>query len=368
MLQALGLVAVGSPLASAIAQGRCMRAFGTPACDTLPIKPLFDPTGWRTVALDHITMRVAEYEQEAAFYDALLGWRLRSDDGMRALMDIGDFGAMVFESAPELANASPDTMSRGGGGGGRGGRGGRAPARAVVTSLAFGIEPWDAKSVEEGLRARGLDPVADNRANGYESFHVKDPNGFDLQLSNVTPKNRRVAAANATLRSPLPFGPTGWKTVWLDHLSFSVANYKESTSFYSNLLGWTPTYDEGSQNELLIGDVGDIIVRGGNPLSGAFAPGGGRGGAGSASGPRARVDHLSFGISPWDTDAVKAALERRGLRAQVDTSTGDEIHVAAFKSYHTTTPNGYNLQISAVTHDTRLTLSNAVRPKPAGGD
>ena len=54
--------------------------------------------------------------------------------------------------------------------------------------------------------------------------------------------------------------------MWLDHFSFNVSNYKESASFYTNLLGWTPTYDEGSQNELLMGDVGDIIVRGGNPL------------------------------------------------------------------------------------------------------
>jgi len=43
----------------------------------------------------------------------------------------------------------------------------------------------------------------------------------------------------------------------------------------------------------------------------------------------------------------------------------DEIHTAAIKSDHTTTPNGYDLQISAVTHDTRLTLANAVTPKPA---
>ena len=39
-------------------------------------------------------------------------------------------------------------------------------------------------------------------------------------------------------------------------------------------------------------------------------------------------------------------LEKRGLKARVDTSTNDDIHVAAFKSYHTTTPNGYNLQMS----------------------
>ena len=78
------------------------------------------------------------------------------------------------------------------------------------------------------------------------------------------------------------------------------------------------------------------------------------------------MDHISFGISPWDTDGVKAELEKRGLRAQIDTSTGDEIHVAAFKSYHTSTPNGYNLQISYVTHDTRLALPTAVRPMPPG--
>jgi catechol 2,3-dioxygenase-like lactoylglutathione lyase family enzyme len=146
--------------------------------------------------------------------------------------------------------------------------------------------------------------------------------------------------------------------VWLDHLSFGVANYKASASFYANLLGWGPTYDEGSQNELMIGDVGDIIVRGGNPFDPEF-------GRGSARVP-GRVDHISFGISPWDTDSVKAALERRGLNATIDTSDGAEIHVAQYKSYHTATPNGFNLQISSSTHDTRLNLALAVNPRRPG--
>jgi hypothetical protein len=64
---------------------------------------------------------------------------------------------------------------------------------------------------------------------------------------------------------------------------------------------------------------------------------------------------------------VKAELEKRGLRARIDTSTRDDIHVAAFKSYHTTTPNGYDLQISYVTHENRLALPNAVKPKPTSG-
>jgi len=146
--------------------------------------------------------------------------------------------------------------------------------------------------------------------------------------------------------------------VWLDHFSFGAANYKASVSFYTNLLGWGPTYDEGSQNELMIGDVGDIIIRGGNPLDPNFGQGNARAGG--------RIDHISFGISPWDTDKVKEALEKRGLTSTIDTSDGMEIHVAQYKSYHTTTPNGYNLQISYNTHDTRLNLAIAVNPRRPG--
>jgi catechol 2,3-dioxygenase-like lactoylglutathione lyase family enzyme len=350
LLQALGTATVGAPL-SVFAQGRCMRTFGSPACNTDPISSVFEPTGWRTTALDHLTFRVADYRREAAFYVALMGWKLRGDDGRQAVLDIGDWGSVV------LKQAAPDTFeSAGASGAGRGG-----PVRAVVESFSFVIEPWDARAVEAALRARGLAPVADNGRDGFESFHVKDPDGFDLQIGNGNgfARLRRTAPPAATLAAPPPFEPTGWQTVWLDHLSFGVSNYKRSASFYCNLLGWKPTYDEGSQNECLIGEVGDIIIRGGNPL----APGFGQGGPARRIG----IDHISFGIRPWDTDGVKADLERRGLRARVDTSTGDDIHVAAFKSYHTSTPNGYNLQISYVTHDNRLALSNAVRPKPPGG-
>src|SRR5262249_10956417 len=154
---------------------------------------------------------------------------------------------------------------------------------------------------------------------GFESFRVKDPDGFDLQISNSNglTRSRRTSPPTAKLAVAAPFAPTGWKTVWLDHLSFGASNYKASASFYCNLLGWQETYDEGSQNECLIGDVGDIIIRGGNPLDPGFATNGRRDRAG-------RIDHISFGIQPWDTDGVKAELEKRGLRAQVDTSTGDD--------------------------------------------
>src|ERR1043166_2955778 len=83
-----------------LAQGRCIRAYGTPACNTDPIKPVFERTGWRTTGLDHITFRVADPETEAAFYTAVMGWKLRSDDGKKLVMDIGDWGTAVFRRVP----------------------------------------------------------------------------------------------------------------------------------------------------------------------------------------------------------------------------------------------------------------------------
>ena len=324
--------------ACAFGQGRCRDGYETRGCPlsrelaTAPIRPLFAPTGWKTVALDHITWRMPDYRKEAAFYIALMGWKLRSDDGKQAVLDIGDWGSAIFRAAPE-------------------------EQRATVESFCFVIEPWDAKAVEAELRKRGMTPVADNDGHGFESFHVKDPDGFDLQIANGGGLAKaHKTPASAKLEAAPPFDATGWKSIWLDHFSYNASNYKATASFYSNLLGWKETYDEGSQNELLMGDVGDIIIRGGNPNDPNFAAGGGRAG-------RARIDHISFGIEPWDTDGVKADLEKRGLRAQIDTSTRDDIHVAAFKSYHTNTPNGFNLQISYVTHENRLALSNAVRPK-----
>ena len=358
---ALVVILVGASVApSALAQGRCMLTLGAPACNTADITPVFAPTGWKTIAVEQITFQAADYQKEAAFYIALMGWTLRSDDGKQAVLDTGTWGSAIFKKAPATAAAAEAPMA----GSGRG----NAPSRVSVTSFGFVIDKWNAAMVEAELKKRGLAPVADNDGKGFESFHVKDPDGFDLQISNGNglSKSRKIASA-AKLAVAAPFESTGWKTVWLDHFSFSVTNYEETASFYSNLLGWTSTYDEGSQNELLIGDVGNIIIRGGNPLDPNYRKG--------TNG--VRIDHISFGIAPWDTDGVKAELEKRGLRAQIDTSSkhqapdgtwvADDIHTAQFKSYHTQTPNGYNLQISYVTHDNRLALSNAVKPRKTDG-
>jgi catechol 2,3-dioxygenase-like lactoylglutathione lyase family enzyme len=349
LLKALGAGVAIRPV-FAFAQGQCGGArAGTPECDPTPAALPFERTGWKTIRLDHLSCQVADYPKEAAYYAALMNWRIRSDDGRQAVLDIGDWGGLVLRGGYQAPPPpSADDAAAAGRAGGRGGAGGPRPPRlAVFDSFCWGIEPWDAKNVEAQLRKRGLSPVADNQGKDFQSFHVKDPDGFDLQISNGSPKNRRQGSANAKTSAPTPFEPTSWKTVWLDHISFEVSNYKETVAFYSALLGWLPGTDEGSQNQCEIGDVGDIIIRRG---------GGGNRGGGAGTMPlarRAAMGHIAFGITPFDPDQVKAELDRRGLTARVDTGGRGDIHTSSYKSYHTTTPNGFDLQISATTRANR---------------
>src|SRR5215208_3774922 len=141
---AIAIVAVASVPGYATAQGRCIRAYGTPACNTDSIAPVFARTGWRTTSLDHITFRVAEPQKEAAFYAALMGWKTRSENEQRVVMDMGDWGTVVFRQSPADSFTQPARANAN-----------RPPLHAAVETIAFDIEPWNAKAIEAELRKRG---------------------------------------------------------------------------------------------------------------------------------------------------------------------------------------------------------------------
>ena len=388
LLQALGLVAVSTPLARAFGQGQCAGRDrdSAAACNKMPFKPPFEPTGWRTVLLDHFTMQVTDAEREAAFYAAFLGWKVRNNDGNEIYMDIGDWGGVKIRGGYTPPARGAGRGGRGGGGrggapgdttggrgggraGGAGGGAGGAPredpshmaacntpkndtiagAGALWDSFCWGIEPWDTNKVEAALKARGLNPVADHSGNDFRSFHVKDPDGMNVQISNGTKKNRRTTPANGKLNAALPFEPTGYKTMYLDHISYQCTSYKETVAFYEALLGWKGLGDEGSQNETQISsEIGGLLIRSGQNGN-ANAPG-----FVMPAQRSAVMNHISFGISPFDPDKVWADLCARGLQARVDTGAitssppaEHDIHTANYKSFHTRTPNNYDLQFSA---------------------
>ena len=134
-----------------------------------------------------------------------------------------------------------------------------------------------------------------------------------------------------------------WKTVWLDHISYAVSDYKKSTAFYTNLMGWEVENDNGtSQATLKTGNCGGIIIR--NRREGAANAQPTQPGRAPLTGV---INHVSWGIAPWDTEGVKAELDRRGLNLRPD-MVGDN-----FKSYHVADPDGWDLQISNKTSDAR---------------
>jgi catechol 2,3-dioxygenase-like lactoylglutathione lyase family enzyme len=361
---AVGVALLLSNAGVASAQGSCAGrpADTTAACDKTPAKAPFAPTGWKTVALDHFSMQTVDYKKEAAYYATLMNWKVRNDDGNKAVLDVGDIGTVVIRGGyvapppppPRVFTAADSAAGRAGrgagrGGAGRAGGGARTPVEVSWDSFSWQISPWDAKKVKAELEKRGLNPVADNDGpNGFESFHVKDPDGFDVQISNGGyAKQRKASKANAALPAPAPFENTNWKTVWLDHISFGVTNYKESVAWYQALLGWMPQGDEGSQNETWIcDDCGNIIIRGGNPMNTARPMPAVR---------RASMGHISFGLDPFDYAQVKAELDKRGLTGRADTGGSKKIDdpTALYKSYHTTTPQGFDLQISNATKANR---------------
>jgi len=112
--------------------------------------------GFKAVAVNHISYQVNDYAKTRDFYADLLGMKVMGDNGKQCELVLGESNTFVI---PRNAPA------------------GTSPPR--VDHIAYTIENWDKNAVKAELERRGLDPKEDTE----NSFHVKDPNGFDLQIS-----------------------------------------------------------------------------------------------------------------------------------------------------------------------------------------
>ena len=113
--------------------------------------------GFKAVAVNHISFGVADYARTRDFYADLLGMAVSGDDGSQCYLK---FGADSFLIA----------------------RRSQAPGAApLVDHICYTIEDWDKGAVEAELRRRGLNPEPDTD----ESFHVRDPDGYRLQIGSA---------------------------------------------------------------------------------------------------------------------------------------------------------------------------------------
>ena len=135
-----------------------------------------------------------------------------------------------------------------------------------------------------------------------------------------------AAAVPGTSASAAPSGK-GFKAFSLDHISYQVADYKRTRDFYADLMGMTPSRDNGASGcDLNFGGNQRLVVRN-HPKE-------------SGPNPKPTVDHVAYWIDDWDTDKVKAELERRGLSPSLDGG--------GYASFNMKDLDGFGLQISGL--------------------
>jgi catechol 2,3-dioxygenase-like lactoylglutathione lyase family enzyme len=113
-----------------------------------------EPSPFKAIAVNHISFGVADYARTRDFYAGLFGMQVSCDDGKQCNLGFGDNYIIARKSR-------------------------QSDSKPFVDHIAYTIDHWDKKYVEEVLRRRGLDPRPDTD----DSFHVKDPDGYDLQIA-----------------------------------------------------------------------------------------------------------------------------------------------------------------------------------------
>jgi len=115
-----------------------------------------DGKGFEAIAVNHISYQVADYAKTRDFYAGLLGMKVSHDDGKQAYLSFGDRGTWLLPRNARQPGTAPK-----------------------VDHIAYTIKDWDKDKVKAELDRRGLDPSPDTD----DSFHIKDPDGFNLQIS-----------------------------------------------------------------------------------------------------------------------------------------------------------------------------------------
>jgi catechol 2,3-dioxygenase-like lactoylglutathione lyase family enzyme len=125
--------------------------------------------GFRALSLDHISYQVADYKRTRDFYTDLMGMRVSDDNGSSQCFLHFDDALLIARNRRQRAGEPADPNPK--------------PA---VDHIAYRIDQWDTDTVKAELEHRGLKPRLDtNGGPNYVSFHVQDPDGFDLQISGT---------------------------------------------------------------------------------------------------------------------------------------------------------------------------------------
>jgi len=117
-----------------------------------------EPRKLQAVWINHYAYQTADYGRTRDFYADLLGMKVSGDDGKQCNLSFGNTVMKARKS--NLPDGKP-----------------------YVGHVCYTVENWNEDAVEAELARRGLKPRTD-MGGGSKSFHIADPDGFDVELTS----------------------------------------------------------------------------------------------------------------------------------------------------------------------------------------
>lgn len=265
-------------------------------------------SGFKAVAYNHIDYRVADYAKVRDFYIDLFGMKDVWDDGKQCSVECGDPPNAIYIrpltqplDRPAGTGASANWTEQMG--------------QGNVGHLAVSIENFQLDAVKAELDRRGLKPQPD----GPFAWSIFDPSGFLLQICATKGVFPGQAAPNAKEsdgtknldKVPAPSGK-GFRAYAVSHCALMVPDVDAARDFYADLLGMRVIYYRP-------GDVAGVDRSGGPVCFLRFGENTLYLRKSLHPQNKPYVAHFALAVENFDRAAVKAELERRGLKPAPDT-------------------------------------------------
>jgi len=253
--------------------------------------------GFHATGVNHVSYVAPDFRKTRDWYHEVFGMEISFDDGKQAYMWFGDAMFIPRQARP----------------------GEEAPR---IDHFAFTIDNFNKAEVAAELRRRGMDPREDTDL----SFHVREPEGYDIQI-----------CSKDLVKKPAPSvsRPSLWRATSVNHVGFISADYGKARDWYKDLFDLRLSHDSGTDCYEWMGDT-------------VWSPRQGR----PNDNRTGYIDHIAYTIENFDKEAVGAELEKRGLKPRIDTDL----------SYNCVDINGFKCQIC----DRELVPTAEKRP-PAPG-
>jgi catechol 2,3-dioxygenase-like lactoylglutathione lyase family enzyme len=112
-----------------------------------------DEITFKTADIDHVSIQVADLQKSVEFYQKMFGFSVISEDKPLGIIRLGTDRTIV-----SLNHQSP---------------------AGIVDHFAIGVPKYTKEAAGRYLTQRGAQPLDDP----YAGFHVKDPDGINVQIS-----------------------------------------------------------------------------------------------------------------------------------------------------------------------------------------